>query len=227
MRIFLFFSILVLITTPCSGEIFSWTDGDGIKHFSNIKPPPLAATQKILEKKSTESTKPLGSKTSTKSKYSGGNTDTHNTGSQLFQVIKVYDGDSMKVKGSNLTFMVRLAGIDAPETGYKKLPGQPFSQESKKMLQNLVSGKMITVKSYGTGFYNRQLAEVFADGINVNLAMLKAGMAERYRGEPVKGLDFEQYKNAEASAKRTYRGIWNLGGSYQSPKSWRKSHPRK
>lgn len=57
--------------------------------------------------------------------------------------------------------------------------------------------------------------------------MLKAGMAERYRGQLVKGLDLGQYKNAEALAKRGYRGIWNLGGNCQSPKSWKKQHPRK
>lgn len=223
-RIFFSFFIIALAAAPCLGQIFFWTDGDGIKHFSNVEPPPLTTTRTILEKKSTHSTYPPSPSMSSTSPSS-----IQSTMSTLpfFKVLKVYDGDSMKVKGSNLTFMVRLAGIDAPETGYKKLPGQPFSQEAKKMLKSLVSGKRITVKSYGTGIYNRQLAEVFADGINVNLAMLKAGMAERYRGQPVKGLDLDQYKDAEALAKRTYRGIWNLGGSYQSPKSWRKQHPRK
>jgi endonuclease YncB( thermonuclease family) len=123
--------------------------------------------------------------------------------------------------------MVRLVGIDAPETSYKKRPGQPFSQEARQMLSRLVAGKRITLKGYGMGAYNRQLAEVFSDGINVNLALLTAGMAELYRGDPVKGLDLDRYKQAQASAKRAYRGVWGLGGNYQSPRTWRKQHPRK
>lgn len=64
-------------------------------------------------------------------------------------------------------------------------------------------------------------------GINVNLAMVTAGMAELYRGNSVKGLDMDPYRRAQDEAKRAYRGIWSLGPSYQSPKSWRKAHPRK
>ncbi len=212
------FLAFFMIAVPCMGDIYLWTDTRGIRHFSNVAPPPSAVTRETIK----ESTSPSRE-------------DRDAPEGPVFKVLAVYDGDSIKVrgadnpsgKGSRLTFMVRLAGIDAPEAGYRKRLGQPFSQESRQMLERLVSGRRITLKSHGMDAYNRQLAEVFADGINVNLALLTAGLAERYRGDLVKGLDPGPYRRAEAAAKRAYRGIWSLGSSYQSPRSWRKEHPRK
>jgi endonuclease YncB( thermonuclease family) len=212
------FLVLFMIAAPCTGDIYLWTDTRGIRHFSNVSPPSSAVTQETIQ----ETTSPPR-----------GDIDTPQ--GPLFKVVTVYDGDSIKVRGaaktsskeSSLTFMVRLAGIDAPEAGYGKRPGQPFGQEARQMLENLVAGKRVALKSHGMDAYNRQLAEVFADGINVNLALLTAGMAECYRGYLVKGLDPGPYIRAEAAAKRAYRGVWGLGGNYQSPRSWRKQHPRK
>jgi len=58
----------------------------------------------------------------------------------------------------------------------------------------------------------------------VNLEMVKAGLAEVYRGRPAKGLDVKPYWNAEAEAKKAGIGMWSLGDKYISPKEWRKMH---
>lgn len=209
--------LVFMVFTPCMGEVYQWTDSRGIKHFSNITPPASTPTRTVKERS------PHPPK---KNKAPQG---------PFFKVVKVYDGDSIKVAASNkrsntesdLTFMVRLVGIDAPESSYKRRPGQPFSREAKQMLISLVAGKQVELKIHGMDAYNRQLAEIFAEGINVNLAMVTAGMAELYRGNSIKGLDMDPYRRAQDEAKRAYRGIWSLGSSYQSPKSWRKAHPRK
>jgi len=210
LRVLSLFLILAMAAGICLGEIYLWTDKAGIRHFSNVEPPPSAITRRLIEQKSPV---PM--------------VHTEENPGPFFTVITVYDGDSIKVKNSNLTLMVRLAGIDAPETGHGKLVGQPFSREAKKMLQALVSGKEITIKSHGTDIYNRQIAEVFTKGVNVNLEILKAGMAEIYSKNTVKGIDLKGYRAAEATAKKSYKGIWSLGARYQSPKIWRKEHPRK
>ncbi|MDY0220002.1 MAG: thermonuclease family protein [Desulfobacterium sp.] len=211
-----FLILVFMASTPCMGEIYQWTDSRDIKHFSNITPPASTPTRTVRERSPDppKNNAPQG---------------------PFFKVVKVYDGDSIKVTASNrrsdtesnLTFMVRLVGIDAPESSYKRRAGQPFSREAKQMLISLVAGKQVVLKTHGMDAYNRQLAEVFAQGINVNLAMVTAGMAELYRGNPVSGLDMDPYRRAQDEAKRAYRGIWSLGSSYQSPKSWRKAHPRK
>jgi len=65
------------------------------------------------------------------------------------------------------------------------------------------------------------LGEVFEGGTNVNLEMLKAGLAEVYRGQPAEGLDIAAYRDAESTAKKKAIGIWELRDQYFSPMDWR------
>ena len=111
-----------------------------------------------------------------------------------FKVTRVTDGDTVKVTGNGEKVTIRLVGIDAPETSKKKnQPGQPFSRKSTHYLASLVLDKSVEVKSYGTDRYGRTLGVVFVGGKNVNLEIIKAGMAEVYRGRPAGGLNLEPY----------------------------------
>ena len=143
-----------------------------------------------------------------------------------FKVNRVTDGDTIKVSGNGESkITVRLVGIDAPETSKKKNePGQPYSKKSTKHLAGLVLNKSVTVKSYGTDRYGRTLGVVFVNEQNVNIEMVKAGLAEAYRGRPAKGLDMNPYWEAEAGAKKAGIGMWSLGDNYISPKKWRRMH---
>jgi endonuclease YncB( thermonuclease family) len=142
-----------------------------------------------------------------------------------FKVTRVYDGDTIKAKGHDIEIKVRLAGIDAPETSRKKKePGQPFSQQSKKYLAELVLNKTVDIKGYGLDGYSRILGVIYLEGKNINLEMIKEGLAEAYRGRPPHGFDPAPYRNAEREARAEKRGMWSLGDKYISPKKWRKMH---
>jgi endonuclease YncB( thermonuclease family) len=142
-------------------------------------------------------------------------------------VIRVTDGDTVKVAGNDEKMIIRLVGIDAPETSKKKNePGQPFSNKSTKYLAKLVLNKSVEVKSYGTDRYGRTLGVVFVSGKNVNLEMVKAGLAEVYRGKPAGGLDLGPYWDAEAEAKKASTGMWALRDKYISPKQWRRMNKK-
>ena len=144
-----------------------------------------------------------------------------------FSVTRVTDGDTVKVAGNDEKMIIRLVGIDAPETSKKKNePGQPFSRKSTKYLASLVLNKSVEVKSYGTDRYGRILGVMFVGDKNVNLEMVKAGLAEVYRGKPADGLDLEPYWNAEAEAKKAGTGMWALADKYISPKEWRRMHKK-
>ena len=121
------------------------------------------------------------------------------------------------------SFTIRLVGIDAPEKSRKKHePGQPFSQNSTKYLAGLVLNKHVDIVSYGTDQYGRTLGVVYVEGKNVNLEMVRAGLAEVYRGKPAPGFDNEPYQKAEDAARRAGVGMWSLGDKYISPKEWRR-----
>jgi len=140
-----------------------------------------------------------------------------------FKVIRVYDGDTLKAKSISKEITIRLVGIDAPETSKKKnQPGQPFSRKARGYLNDLVLNKMIDIRDYGTDLYRRVLGEVFVNGNNVNLQMVKAGLAEVYRGPPAKGFDVRPYERAESEARSAGRGMWSQGDRYVSPREWRK-----
>ena len=52
-----------------------------------------------------------------------------------FKVVRVTDGDTIKVVNNGKASTIRLVGIDAPETSKEKnQPGQPFSRKSTRYL---------------------------------------------------------------------------------------------
>jgi len=192
-----------LAETGFSGAMYSWTDSDGIKHFSNIAPPGHNDVQIFQEDKFIV---PKGHK---------------------FKVTRVFDGDTIQVEGSGLSFKIRLVGIDSPEMGRKKQKNQPYSRQAKEKLIRLADKKNIFIKQYGTGSYNRVLAEVFVNTTNINLEMVRSGLAEVYQGKPAKGLDTKAYFQAQKAAKRYTKGMWSQGSAYKSPRQWRKENPWK
>ena len=197
--------VLFLFAVQVGSDVFVWTDEDGYRHFSNIAPSLEADDARILEKE----------------------IQNQISDDRQFQVLKVYDGDSLLVKGLDLTLKIRMVGIDAPETGGRSKPGQPYSKKAHLYLSRLVKDRAVTLKSYGLGGYNRVLAEVFSSDTNVNLEMIKMGLAEVYQGRKPEHFDASPYVAAQIRARNNRIGMWSLGSRYKSPRQWRKENPRK
>ncbi len=194
---------ICLSSSFLSGSMYWWTDKEGVKHFSNIAPPRNGDAQLLKEDKF------------------------NLTKGHQFNVIKIFDGDTIRVEGFGLQFTIRLVGIDTPELGKKGKKGQPYSQEAKKKLIRLIDKKTISLEQYGTGGYNRVLAEIFVGATNINLEMVRSGLAEVYRGKLPNGLEANLYFQAEKLAKHSLKGIWVQGTAYESPRLWRKKFPLK
>ena len=62
--------------------------------------------------------------------------------------------------------------------------GNPSARHSTKYLAGMVLNKNVDIVSYGNDRYGRTLGVVYADDKNVNLEMVKEGLAEVYRGKP-------------------------------------------
>ena len=194
--------LLILSVSQARCDVYSWIDENGIRHFSNVS-------------------LPYGEKATQMRESVSSTIDKSN-----FKVTKVFDGDTVQVQGQDLEFRIRMVGIDAPETGGSRKKGQPYSQKAKKVLRQLIQGKKVRLKQYGTGGYNRILAEIFSQGRNINLTMIRQGLAEVYQGRLPKNLDPAPYKKAQADARRRRKGMWSQGKAYKSPKTWRKENPR-
>jgi endonuclease YncB( thermonuclease family) len=90
-----------------------------------------------------------------------------------YKVIRVVDGDTIRVRSASGEVTIRLVGIDAPEVSHKKNEsGQPFSQQVTKYLAGLVINKTVDIKEYGHDRYGRILGVVSLGGRNINLELL-------------------------------------------------------
>jgi len=140
-----------------------------------------------------------------------------------FKVTEIYDGHTIRVKGYGVELKVRLAGIDAPEIAKNKIGfRQRFSLEARDYLSDLILNKGIEIKSHGYLNIDMMLGTVFLDDININLEMVRAGMAEVYSGEPPKDLNLDPFFKAEIQSRAEKKGIWTQGDNYVSPRTWRK-----
>ena len=143
----------------------------------------------------------------------------------VYTVIRVFDGDTILVKGIDGEKTIRLLGIDAPETSKGKgEPGQPYSRKSQRHLAGLVLNRPVSLKVYGRDRYGRSLAVVYCSGRDVNRAMLQAGLAEVYRGRTPEAFDKAPYLADEEQARRSQTGMWRQGDAYVSPIRWKHPH---
>jgi len=128
-------------------------------------------------------------------------------------VRSVIDGDTLDVA----TFgRVRLLGIDAPEIGRRFDTAAPFSLEARDRLAGLVLRRWVRLEQEGPTLdvYNRRLAYVvLEDGLFVNAALVREGLARVSARLPLARLD--ELKRAEAEAQAFRRGMW--GATPQIP----------
>lgn len=121
------------------------------------------------------------------------------------RVVGVSDGDTLTVLDASLQqFKIRLAGIDAPEKG------QPYGNRAKESLSEMVFNKQVVVESSKEDRYRRKIGKVQHEGTDVNLELIKRGMAWHYTAYAKEQAlaDREAYANAEAEAKAQRRGLW-------------------
>lgn len=107
---------------------------------------------------------------------------------------------------------VRLVEIDAPEKR------QAFGNRSKQALSQLVHGKQVEIKKYGTDRYGRTLGRVYQSGLDVNAEMVRLGMAWVY----VKYAKDKGLYQIEAEAREQRRGLW-ADKEPVAPWEWRRA----
>jgi len=123
------------------------------------------------------------------------------------KVVSVADGDTITIlDGAHAQHKVRLAQIDAPETGHgKDKPAQPFGNDSRQSLAELTFGKTVTASCVDTDRYGRSVCGVMVGGLDVNREQVRRGMAwvfGRY------ATDRALYAIQE-EARAARRGLWS------------------
>ncbi len=139
------------------------------------------------------------------------------------RVVGVADGDTVTVlDASRQQHKIRLIGIDAPE---KKMP---YGNQSKQSLSDLVFDRQVQVEYNKKDRYGRTVGKIIVDGVDANLAQVKAGMAwhyKRYQREQSVA-DRTLYAQAEEQARASKRGLWEDADPVP-PWNWRKQQKKK
>jgi endonuclease YncB( thermonuclease family) len=156
-------------------------------------------------------------------------------------VVKVIDGDTLRIRHvpnvetfvvpvnnnpatkmplSNTTIVIRVYGIDAPETAKKpNETSQPFGEEAKQITKDLVYHKLVAVKLLRRDKYHRIVGEVETcvtasckDPKDVSVELVSRGLATLYTGG---GAEYdgkkELLRKSLEEAQRSKLGIWSLG----------------
>ena len=132
-------------------------------------------------------------------------------------VVGVIDGDTADVRLDSGMIRVRFHAIDAPESG------QPHGKAAKAALADLIFGKAVEVEPYEQDRYDRLVARVWIDGVDVNAEMLRTGNAWTYR----RYADDPAYCTYEQAARDLGRGLWRLPASQRvAPWEWRQRKSR-
>ena len=131
-------------------------------------------------------------------------------------IVSIGDGDTIRVRQAGKALTVRLACIDAPATAQG-----PYGQQARAYLQQrLPIGRKVSLEVKATDRYGRTVAEVIS-GININLALVEAGLAFAYR-QYLGGCDAKAYLEAEERASRSRLGVWQVQGGITRPWDFRR-----
>ncbi len=132
----------------------------------------------------------------------------------LIKVEEVIDGDTIVVYIEGERELIRLIGVNAPESPdntYRKK--ECFGKEASDFAKNKLNGQKIYLESDDTqgneDRYNRLLRYVFIeDGTNFNELIIKEGYAHEYTYNlPYKYQKL--FKDAEKQAKEDEKGLWD------------------
>jgi endonuclease YncB( thermonuclease family) len=85
----------------------------------------------------------------------------------------ITDGDTIKLAGT----AYRLWGIDAPESKQTCSDGWPAGRAATTYMRELLNGHSVKCETRGRDKYGRTIGLCHADGVDIQAAMVSAGMA--------------------------------------------------
>ena len=137
------------------------------------------------------------------------------------RVIAISDGDTLTVlDAGNTQHKIRLAGIDAPEKR------QAWGDRARQFLGEKVHQRMVQIEVEKKDRYGREVGRVLLDGEDINLALVRSGLAWHYKAYEREQTPDERaaYAEAERQARSRRLGLWH-DAQPQAPWDYRKGRP--
>ena len=129
---------------------------------------------------------------------------------ELVRVVRVVDGDTIKVEQAGEMVTVRLEHTDAPE---RKQEGGPMAAWA---LAHMIEGRDVRIVGGKKDRYGRLIGTIYLGEMDVNRAMVSQGLAwwyARYSKD-------KSYSKLQQAAREARRGLWS--GEAVEPWVWRR-----
>ncbi len=126
------------------------------------------------------------------------------------RLIKVSDGDTIRVMYRGHEERVRLIGVDTPEVPWYGGSGECFGVEAARYAKRRLEGRLLRLE-FGADRrdrYGRLLAYVYVDGELFNLTLVRLGYAAADPVSPNTRLA-PRFARAEVRARATGKGLWS------------------
>ncbi|KAI8992779.1 SNase-domain-containing protein [Trametes punicea] len=134
------------------------------------------------------------------------------------------------------TIHIRIAGVDAPETGHFGRPAQAFADESLAWLKSQVEGKFVYCQLVRRDQFGRIVSAVhlkprllpgwLAIGKDLSLEMLRSGWASVYEqaGAEYGNAGLDEFLRVQKEAQDAKRGMWRYGTRGESPADYKRRY---
>ena len=126
-------------------------------------------------------------------------------------VVRVIDGDTIRVRVQGKEYTVLLIGVDTPEAVHPTKTVQHFGAEASAYTKAALEAKTVTLEADPTGDtrdrYGRLLRYVHLDGQNFNARLIREGY-----GHAIRRFRYSlkaQFIRLEDSARKAGRGLWS------------------
>ena len=131
------------------------------------------------------------------------------TSTQTAYVTRAVDGDTVDVQIGDHTDIIRLLGVDTPETHHPTKPVQCYGPEAAAYTKAHLEGRRIQLEDdvEPRDVYGRRLAYIYVDGHRFNDVLLQQGYA-RLLVIPPNGSHARTMLAEELAAKRAGKGLW-------------------
>ena len=129
----------------------------------------------------------------------------------IYEVVRVVDGDTIKIVYDGKEESVRLIGVDTPESVHADAKKNSYLGKcASEFTKERLTGKKVTLEFdvQARDKYNRLLAYVYLDGKMFNKTLLEEGYAQVATYPPnVKYV--EDFKTLQTAARNNNKGLWN------------------
>ena len=133
-------------------------------------------------------------------------------GDTAYKVVRIIDGDTVKIDYRGKATNVRLIGVDTPETVHPSKSVEVYGKEASDFTKNLLLGESVYLRfdTDRTDTFGRLLAYLYRapDGLFVNLEIVRQGYGHVYTQFPFKHMElFRYYGNRARTAGKGLYGV--------------------